>query len=421
MTNYSLELCPIVNKGAAIHKSSDTMPSVRGYEVPLQPTVCDLTLVDGWEVPLEPVGGCLFEAEELRWEQEKYSVYTAFGPATEHSDYWIFSCSPPQGLFEGTCPECFAQSAAVFLVGNLGFSAGGQLVREGRVSWKVHRDDLPLPGESLVVLAMVSGEGDSYISKGRCAIPECGTPDSDCMWGRDVSMHTNGTYLVIASTHFATPTWTGGELIDYYIDDLGWANLPYNSRTFPICDVYGSRSLKYKIQVEGEIREVTSVGFAGYGIGTHVLLKKLGIKYNEPFSDSCLGVGKGAPAEFIEYEKIGVSDGTYSPILSSLGQSPIDVSLPITVYTNYDVYTARGWITEYMTVNVAPDGSCSGDCSAGALNARTGKWLQNIVWTHIPNADRQGAKIEIVCQYTKAKEACNGVVILPWHIMSMGG
>jgi hypothetical protein len=37
------------------------------------------------------------------------------------------------------------------------------------------------------------------------------------------------------------------------------------------------------------------------------------------------------------------------------------------------------------TVNVAADGSCSGYCSAGALNMATGVWTTDIVWTTAPD------------------------------------
>ena len=435
MTNYSLELCPIVNKGAIIHKSLDSLPSVKGYEIPLQPTTCDLVPVDGWKVPLEPIAGGAFGLVDLNWSQEKYSTFTAIGSVVKPTNYWIFSCSPPQGLFEGSCPKCFPQSAAVFLVGNLGFSAGGQLVREGRVSWKVHRDDLPFPGESLVVLALVSGDGDAYIAKERCAAPSCGAHGSDCMWSRTISMFTSGRFLVIASSYFATPTWTGGKLLDYYTVESGWAGLSGDARVFPVCDVYGNETLKYKVLVEEVIREVTSVGFAGYGIGTHVLLKKLGTKYSEPFSDSCLGVADDVPAESVG-EELGVSDGTFSPPLLSLSRVPIDVNKLINVNTAFDYYAQNAWHRKSMDVTVNPDGSCSGDCSAGHLILETGVWAINIVWNNIPNAEKENwtknregdivrkadqKVMTIVCNYTKAKETCSGIVIIPWHVMGMGG
>ena len=37
-----------------------------------------------------------------------------------------------------------------------------------------------------------------------------------------------------------------------------------------------------------------------------------------------------------------------------------------------------------MTVDVAADGSCSGDCSSGTLNMETGVWTVDIVWTSAP-------------------------------------
>ncbi|MEA3479078.1 MAG: hypothetical protein U9R60_12910, partial [Bacteroidota bacterium] len=145
------------------------------------------------------------------------------------------------------------------------------------------------------------------------------------------------------------------------------------------------------------------------------------IKHNEPFSDSCLGVSEGVPEEYIEYEKIGESDGTFQPSLSKISKLPFNLNNPITVFTNYDLFYSHAWHTEYMSVSVDANGLCSGDCTLGQLNMRTGVWEEDISWTNIPNADGQNAKIEIVIQYTKAEEPCTGVVVVPWHVMGVGG
>jgi hypothetical protein len=106
------------------------------------------------------------------------------------------------------------------------------------------------------------------------------------------------------------------------------------------------------------------------------------------------------------------------------------------VDTKYDYYVQNEWHRKSMRVIVAADGSCSGDCISGHLIRETGTWATNIVWKNIPNAesenwtkDRYGnniRKIEqmvmtIFCNYTKAKEVCSAIVIVPWHIMGMGG
>lgn len=429
MGNYRIDLCPVVNRHIGIGKSEDRLPAVSGYEVPLQSTSCELVPFAGWKIPLKKPGLCS-KILDLRWEQETCGVHTFIGTTQQPTNYWLFSCTPPRGLFEGTCTQCFPRAAVVYLVGNLGFSAGTLITYGRRLVWRVHRDDLPFPGELILALAFTSeGEGDAFIAQGSCAYPQCGTPHGDCIWGRRVSLITSGTYLVIASNFFATPTWTGGVLEDYYTDTLGWVGVPLGNLSFPNCDVYGDPSLQYKIRVEGELRIVTSMGFAGYGIGTHVLLKKVGPRYSEPFSDSCLGISEGVPEEFIEYEKIGVSDGTFSPSLSALSKPPFNLAESITIFTNYSVYTVSGsYDVRYLSVGVSPtDGVCSGDCAGGILNLRTGEWKEDIYWTHIPNADgcnedpNVRCQIEIVAQYTKAEESCVGVAIAPWHVMGVGG
>jgi hypothetical protein len=429
MGNYSIELCPKTNRGAFIHKTVVGLPEVSGYEIPLMPTACEFLPEEGWYVPLMPDGGCVDVMQDIHWKQESQRVFTAFGGSVNTTEYWNFSITPPQGLFEGSCKKCFPRAATIRLLGDLGFNGGIQISYGKRVVWRVHRNDLPFPGEFLIAIAdCPDGDGEALRMLGVCASPDCETPDADCIWGRSSSIATTGSFLIIGSIFFATPTWTGGVLVDYYTQELGWAGVEAGSLSFPDCVVYGNPTLQYKINVEGELRTVTSVGFAGYGIGTHVLLKKLGVKYSEPFSDSCLGVDEGSPAELIELEKIGVSihDSLtpFSPPLSQLSVLPIDSTSPITVYTSYDVRGSTGWYTELMTVDVDSDGECSGDCTDGLLNLQTGVWLRNIVWANIPNADKYEDRetvIQIVCTYTKREEACIGVAIFPWHVMGMGG
>jgi hypothetical protein len=257
------------------------------------------------------------------------------------------------------------------------------------------------------------------------------------MFGREYDWQTSGSFWVVGYTFFATPTWTGGKLIDYYTDSLGWAGMSEGAKTYPVCDVYGDISLKYKVHVEGEIREVTSVGFAGYAIGTHVLLRKLGKAYGEPFSDSCLGVGEDSPAEVIENEKIGESNKTPFPSLSSLSRVPIDPAVKekrffgavereitsLEVKTSYQIYTGiiYGWTTRELNVVVDVSGYCWGDCLSGRVDMRTGEWLGDIHWTVAPNHDSDDTPADIVCSYTKKSEPGGDIVIIPWHVMGMGG
>ena len=425
MGNYSVDLCPKVNRGAFIRKTVVGLPETKGYEIPLMPITCELVPEEGWYIPIMPSGGCPFPLQDIRWSQEEGRINTAFGPSLIPHNYWRFSIVPPRGLFEGTCAKCFPRSSPIYLIGSLGFDGGTQVSQGDKVFWRVHRSDLPFPGESIIAaVACADGEGDALLMRGRCVPPQCDTPSGDCIWGRVVSLATSGTYLVLGGTHFATPTWTGGVLVDYFTQSAGWAGVPAGNHVFPSCDVYGDPTLQYKIKVEGVYRNVTPVGFAGYGIGTHVLLKKLGRKYNEPFSDSCLGASEGAEGVYVEREKIGLSDGTFSPPLSTLSQLPIDLSAPITIFTNYSVLSGGVYMQRSLSVSVSlEDGSCSGDCSVGNLDLRKGTWEDQIIWTHIPDGwwEEEGCEVEIMASYSKAEEPCTDVAIVPWHVMGMGG
>ena len=381
--DYSIELCPIENKGKSIHKTQATIPSIEshdgGFNVPLMPTTCKLSTEAVYEVPLGPDDCNPFETGDLgdlEWEQETETFNTMIGPVQKSTNYWIFSCYIPQGYSRGTCSKCFRDSSAVFLYGNLGFNGGSVVTGGNRIEWRVHRNDLPLPGEMIMAVMMVSGEGSMLRFKGSCASPECKTPAGDCMWSREVQVQTSGSYWIIASSYFATPTWTGGYLVDYYIDDLGWAEVPAGSLIFPDCSIYGDDSLLYRINIEGEITKINSSDFAGYGIGTFVAVKKLGIEYNEPFSDSCLGIGTDSPEQVINNEVIGTGfNNQQNPPLACLTTLPIDTENPPVVKTIYYTYEGSAeWVEHVMVVNVDSQGSCSGDCVGGRLNMISGCW-----------------------------------------------
>lgn len=430
--SYNIELCPIVNKGKAIHRTQSTTPSISsysgGFDIPLMPSTCELSTEATYEVPLQPTDCDPFKDGKtgtLNWEQETQSTFNMYGGSEKPTNYWLFSCSIPQGMSEGTCAKCFSQNSAVFLYGNLGFNGGSILTSGNTARWRIHRDDLPFPGEMIMAIMMVPGEGSMLRFNGSCASPDCGALGSDCMWGRDVQAQTSGTYWIIASTYFATPTWTGGFITDYYTDDLGWAAIPEDGLTFPDCSVYGDDSLLYKIDIEGTITKINSSDFAGYGIGTFVTVKKLGVKYNEPFSDSCLGIGTDPPEQEINNEIIGQGiNNKQNPSLSCLTTLPIDIENPPVIKTLYYTYDGE-WNEHIMSVNVDNQGSCSGDCVGGKLNMLSGCWSQNIVWTNVPGGHSISDSVDIVCTYHKKKEIAlegqKGIIIAPWHIMGMGG
>lgn len=81
-------------------------------------------------------------------------------------------------------------------------------------------------------------------------------------------------------------------------------------------------------------------------------------------------------------EDIGDGDGAdTSPALSTLTNATNGIcrqpgKLPVVTATKADDST--------MTVNVAADGTCSGDCSAGELNMADGTWTTDITWDSAP-------------------------------------
>ena len=290
--NFNIEICPIVNKGKSIHKSKDTLPSLKssieGFEIPIQSLTCTFNTSAGYVVPLQPTDCDPYKdgMGSIKWWQIYHLRYPTYDKIPH--DSWMFECKIPQGFSEGTCDKCFANINKTILVGNLGFKTDWKGTYGNTVQWQVQRENLPFPGEFITALTVVSGDGDMFKPEGICAPSKCGAPGGTCYYP-SWQIQTTGTYYIIAETFFATPTWTAGKIKDYYTDTLGWANLADSSLTYPDCDVYGDESLKYKVQVEGETIELTSLGFSGYGIGTYVSLKKISNKYFEPYDDGVLG------------------------------------------------------------------------------------------------------------------------------------
>jgi hypothetical protein len=79
-------------------------------------------------------------------------------------------------------------------------------------------------------------------------------------------------------------------------------------------------------------------------------------------------------------EDIGTGDGVdTAPPLTTLAHFPVCKDTgKLPVVTTLDTGDA------VMTVNVAADGTCSGDCSAGTLNMETGVWTVDITWSSAP-------------------------------------
>lgn len=100
-------------------------------------------------------------------------------------------------------------------------------------------------------------------------------------------------------------------------------------------------------------------------------------------------------------EDIGTGDGsTLNPALSTLLHPPVcKDSDKLPVVTTLD----SGDNT--MTVNVAADGSCSGDCTAGELNMETGVWTTDISWTSAPKNNE-----DILITYHERAHSWSGTI-----------
>ncbi|MEA3480057.1 MAG: hypothetical protein U9R60_17880 [Bacteroidota bacterium] len=105
----------------------------------------------------------------------------------------------------------------------------------------------------------------------------------------------------------------------------------------------------------------------------------------------------------VEYadEDIGTGDGvTLNPALTTLLNPAVcKDSDKLPVVTTLDT----GDVT--MTVNVAANGTCSGDCTAGELNMETGVWTTDISWTSAPKNLQ-----DILCTYHKRSHSWSGTV-----------
>lgn len=290
--SYTIELCPIVNKGKAIHKTQ-TVPSISpysgGFNVPLMPSTCELSTEATYEVPLQPTDCDPFKdgMGSIKWWQNYHLRYPTYNKISH--DSWMFECKIPQGFSEGTCDKCFPNINKTILVGNLGFKTNWIGTYGNTVQWQVRRENLPFPGEYITALTVIPGDGDIFKPEGICASSKCGAPSGTCYYP-SWQMQTTGTYYIVADTFFATPTWTAGKIKDYYTDTLGWSTLEDTHLAYPDCSVYGDPSLVYKINIEGSTETITSVGFSGYGIGTYVAVRKINNEYYEPFDDSVLGI-----------------------------------------------------------------------------------------------------------------------------------
>lgn len=301
--NINLKLCPRVYRGASIKKKHSSLPHVEGFQVPILPLGGTIEIGDFWEVPIQ--GDCdiydEFPVQQIRWAQrfdmQGISVLPFYKKVPR--DQWIFKFTIPSGWFD-LCPQCFGTHMKAHLMGALGFDAGEQFPdKNGEVSWEVHRDDLPFPGEPLVALTVVDGNGDMRIYSGPCIPSGICHVGGDCSWNRRVEMQTSGRFLGIAYGFFATPTWTGGEVVGYRTRKLGSVDLPEESQVCPVPEVYGDPSFSYSVEIEGEKEVVASTDFAGYGlgrraalsIGSYVLTRKMGQEYEEPYDDSVLGSG----------------------------------------------------------------------------------------------------------------------------------
>lgn len=296
--DFTIELCPVVNKGKSIHKTKDPAPSISSYDdgftVPLISPTCVLHAETTYRVPIQPIDCDPLKdgrIGSLKWYQKYHNHFDPTHPeelVKIPEGSWIFECSIPQGFSEGTCSKCFPNVGDFCIVGNLGFKTNWIKIYGNLAHWQVQRNEIPFPGEYLTVLTVVPGDGDMFVPEGVCAPLRCGVPGGSCYYPR-WQMQTTGRYYIVADAFFSTPTWTSGKIKDYYTDELGWSTLGDSHLAYPDCNVYGDPTLKYKMLIEGTTKEITSAGFSGYGIGTHVALRKIGEEYFEPFDDGVVG------------------------------------------------------------------------------------------------------------------------------------
>jgi hypothetical protein len=103
-----------------------------------------------------------------------------------------------------------------------------------------------------------------------------------------------------------------------------------------------------------------------------------------------------------EDEDIGTGDGasTSPPLTTLLHPSVCKDTGKLPVVTTLDTGDNP------MTVNVAANGTCSGDCSAGELNMETGVWMTDITWTTAPKNGQ-----DILCDYHERAYSWSGSTV----------
>jgi hypothetical protein len=101
-------------------------------------------------------------------------------------------------------------------------------------------------------------------------------------------------------------------------------------------------------------------------------------------------------------EDIGTGDGVdTAPALTTLVNVPVCMdSDKLPVISTVDALDVA------MTVNVAANGICSGDCSAGTLNMETGVWTVDITWDSAP---KNGS--DILATYHQRAHTWSGNVV----------
>ena len=107
----------------------------------------------------------------------------------------------------------------------------------------------------------------------------------------------------------------------------------------------------------------------------------------------CLGSSQIMTIRAGDHEEwLTIADVTYTDEDIGTGDG-ILTTLPLTTLANFPVCMDAGKLPvvttldtgdNTLTVNVAADGVCSGDCSAGTLNMETGVWTVDITWTATP-------------------------------------